>query len=214
WGLRPVDDPGAKRYQQRPLGPESRIAVVAELATARRGRQHRRWLRERVAAAMPRAGELVDADLLGEPDIALALGVGGVQRHQGLPPLGVGVGVDDLGAGAGLAAPIELPRHDARELVIALAPGRRRLAPQILRLGVLRPRQPGRLGEADVERPSVGGLEQYRAVDHLSPVLVLVETELDERADPAPTLRRAVDDGVMDRVAQRVRRTRRGRGRM
>src|SRR5207247_8129628 len=133
---------------------------------------------------------------------------------QGLPPLGVCVGVADVGAGAGLAAPVELPRHDARELVIALAPGRRRLAPRVLRLGVLRPRQPGRLGEADVERPSVGGLEQYRAVDHLSPVLVLVETELDERADPAPTLRRAVDDGVMDRVAQRARRARRGRGRM
>ena len=65
--LRPVNDPFAKRDKQRPLGMDKRIAVGAQLAGIRETRQHRRWLRERIAPAMLRAGEIVDPHLVRNP---------------------------------------------------------------------------------------------------------------------------------------------------
>src|SRR2546425_10989985 len=209
--LRPVDHPLAKREQQRPLMPDKRVAVGAQLAGGREAGQHRRRLGERVAAAVLRAGELVDPDLGGNRDVVLAEGIGGVQRHVGLPPLGVGVRVGDLGAGVGPAAAVELPGPDIRQLVMAHAPRLGRLRTRVLLLAVLRPRQPGRLREPDIERAAVGGLVRDRPFDHLAVVLGFVEAELDERPDPAAALGRAVDQGVLDRVAQGIRRALHGR---
>ena len=43
-----------------------------------------------------------------------------------------------------------------------------------------------------------------RSVEDLIAVLILIEPEVDERANPTPALRRAVDDRVFDRIPQRI----------
>ena len=45
---------------------------------------------------------------------------------------------------------------------------------------------------------------RYRPFEHLSMVFILVEAELDEGANPAAALGRAVDNGVLDPIAQRI----------
>src|SRR5678815_1867242 len=98
------------------------------------------------------------------------------------------------------AATLELPGSDARQRVEAHVPRLRRLRARVLRLGVLRSRQSRRLREAYVERATVRGLVRYRPFEHLSTLFILVEAELDESANPAPALRRAVDNGVLDSI--------------
>src|SRR5262245_61551207 len=45
---------------------------------------------------------------------------------------------------------------------------------------------------------------RYRSLKHLSTFFILVEAKLDERADPAAALGRAVDNGILDPIAQRI----------
>src|SRR6185437_11866059 len=108
------------------------------------------------------------------------------------------VRMEDLRTRVRVQAAIELPGGDAGDRIVTHAPGLRRLGPRKLPLRVLRSRQPRRLREADVERAAVRRLVRNGAIEHPVPVLVLVEAELDERANPASALRRAVDDGVLD----------------
>src|SRR5215471_3718774 len=183
---------------------EKWIAVRAQLAIVRESREHRWRLLERIATAVLGAGELVNPNLVRNRDVVRAKGVGGVQRHVGLPPLGIGVRMGDLGTRMRAAATLELTGPDARQRVEAHVPRLRRLCARVLRLSVLRSRQPGRLRKSNVERATVGSLVRYRPFEHLSTLFILVEAELDECADPAAALRRAVDDSVFDPIAQRI----------
>src|SRR5216683_2974906 len=141
-----------------------------------------------VAAAMLRTREMVDADIAGDREIVPAPGIRRVQRHQRLPVLGVGHGRRDLRAGLALAAALELAGGDAGDRIVALVPALRRFLARELLLGVLRPRQPRRLREADVEGAAVGGFVRDRSLEHLASVHALVEAELQEGAVPAPAL--------------------------
>src|SRR5262245_44832362 len=149
-------------------------------------------------------GELVNPNLVRNRDVVRAKGVGGVQRHIGLPVLCVGVCMGDLGAGLGCPATLKLAGAYTRQRIETHVPGLGRLCPWILLFAVLRPRQPGWLREAYVERAAVRGLMRYRSFEHLSTLLVLVKAELDEGANPATALGRAVDDRVLDPIAQRI----------
>src|SRR5439155_25555991 len=97
------------------------------------------------------------------------------------------------------AAAVGLARRRVREPVVEHSAGLRRLGARVLALGVLRAGQAVGLAEAHVERAAVRRLVRDRAFENQVAVLVLVEAELDEGADIAPALRRAVDDGVLDR---------------
>src|SRR5437867_3285851 len=154
------------------------------------------------------AGEQIGPGVRRDRQIARSQRIGGVERHRRLPVLGVSVGVEDLRASVRAAAAIELTCGNPRNGVMAHAPSLRRFGTDELLLGVLRSGQPGGLRETEVEGASVGGLMRYCTFEDPVPVLILVEAKLDERANPATALRRAVDDGVLDRVAQRIGRTR------
>ena len=97
------------------------------------------------------------------------------------------------------------PARDARQRVATHVPRLRRLRARVLRLGVLRSRQSrSACAKRMLNAPRLEGLVRYRPFEHLSTVLILVEAELDEGADPATALGRAVDNGVLDSIAQRI----------
>src|SRR5439155_24366614 len=123
-----------------------------------------------------------------------------------------GIGVADLRAAAASAAAIELACRHAREPVVGDAPGLRRFRTGVLALRVLRPREAIGLAEAHVEGAAVGGLVGDGAFQDEIAVLILVESQLDEGTDPASALGRAIDDGVLDGVAERIFGHRRSRG--
>src|SRR5438034_8795762 len=112
--------------------------------------------------------------------------------------------MEDLRAAVAPAAAVELAGLHVRDPVVEHSPGLRRLGARVLALGMLRPGQAVGLAEAHVERAAVRRLVRDRAFQDEVAVLLLVEAELDEGADIAPALRRAVDDGVLDRGAERV----------
>src|SRR5262245_65974199 len=112
--------------------------------------------------------------------------------------------MSDLRTSMRPAATLQLPSPNPRERIKAHIPRLRRLRSRILRLGMLRPRQPGRLREANVERAAVGSLVRYRSLKHLSTFFILVEAKMAERADAAAGLRRARVNGIAVCIAQRI----------
>jgi hypothetical protein len=134
---------------------DERVAVGAQLAIGRRAGQHRRRLRERIAAAVLRPRKVVDPNIGRNIEITLAVGVGRVQSHQGLPIFGVGFRRSDLRARVRFAASIELTRKDSGNRVVGIAPGLRRFLTRELLFGMLGAREARRLGKTDIEGPSV-----------------------------------------------------------
>ena len=135
--LRPVDDPVAKRDQQRPLSMDKRIAVGTQLAVRRGAGSTAGGCASEISAAMLRAGERRSAPP-GSPDRAYCR-IGRVERHQCLPILGIGVGVKDLGTAVVRRQRSSCPAVTP-EIVVAYVPRLRRLCPRILLLAMLRSR--------------------------------------------------------------------------
>src|SRR5262249_14590673 len=134
-----MGDPLLEIQQYRALSRDKWIAVNRELAINWWLGLHRGWLCKRIAAAVLRAGEMVNSDIGWNFEISPASRIGRVQGHQGLPILGIGYCSGDLRASIRLATAIELTGGDSRKRVERIVPGLRGFLTRKLLFRVLGP---------------------------------------------------------------------------
>ena len=195
-GLGALGDPAIQVHQRRPR--QRRVVHRVEAVDAGGAVLGVDVLERQAARAVLGAGEEVAADLGRRLDVARAGEVGVDQRGVAAPVLGRGVDRVDLRHAAELALPIQQPADSPVCRVGLGVVGERHQVPEAGR------RLIRRLGEAVVElaAPPARHLGQ-QPVEHLTPVLVQVQTEVEEVAQESPALRDAVAV-ALDRFGRRT----------